>query len=579
MKTVLIVEDSGFFGTMIVNRLEKETDFDPLWVQDMDGALKALDENQKRFFAAILDFNLPDAPSGEIIDEIVGRQIPSIVFTSNLSEQVRETVWSKNVVDYALKDDSQSLDYIIAMLRRIEKNPGIKILVVDDSTFFRKVLTDLLKIHRYKVFSAKNGREAIEVIETHPDIRLVITDYSMPEMDGFTLTQKIREKHSKNDMAIIGISSEGNNVMAARFIKNGANDFLIKQTFLTEEFYSRVTQNIETMEHIQTIQQTSRQLIQSEKMAALGQLVAGVAHEINTPLGAIRSSVDNIARFMNDHLNQLPEFFQKFDPEQRSAFFLMLQSSGQNSTSFTSREKRKIRRSMHERLETLGISHADVAAETMVDMGVYEINDAVLPLLRLDDNRNALNMAYQLSSVHRSTRTISTATDRAAKVVFALRSYARYDETGEKTTMNITEGIETIITLYESQIRQGVEVIRNYESIRPIPCYPDELNQVWTNVIHNALQAMENKGKLEIHVREIPEKNEIRVSITDSGTGIPPDIQPRVFEPFFTTKPAGEGSGLGLDIVKKVVEKHQGRIELDSIPGETTITIILPFSE
>lgn len=257
METILIIENTSFFGLMITDKLKAETTFNTVWVRSMSEAVDVLDKTGNNFFAAIIDFSLPDAPYGEVIDEVVARYIPVIVFTSDLSEEVRELVWSKNVADYAFKNDPQSLDYIVNMLNRIRKNHGTKILVVDDSIFFRKILTDLLKIHRYNVLDACNGHDALYALKEHPDIKLVIADFSMPEMDGFTLTTKIRESYNKNELAIIGISSEGRNMLAARFIKNGANDFIIKQSFLTEEFYCRVTQNIELLEHIQTIKDAS----------------------------------------------------------------------------------------------------------------------------------------------------------------------------------------------------------------------------------------------------------------------------------------------------------------------------------
>jgi CheY-like chemotaxis protein len=189
MKTVLIVEDSKFFGMTIKNKIETKTKFNVVWVQNITEAIKVLSEVDEDFFAGILDFNLPDAPKGEIIDEVIKRDIPAIVFTGSVSKEIRESVWSKKVVDYVIKDAPQSLDYIINMLNRIEKNANIKVLIVDDVAFYRKALSNLLEIHRYQVFNASNGKEALDILEEHPDMKLVITDFNMPEMDGFVLTQ------------------------------------------------------------------------------------------------------------------------------------------------------------------------------------------------------------------------------------------------------------------------------------------------------------------------------------------------------------------------------------------------------
>jgi signal transduction histidine kinase len=196
--------------------------------------------------------------------------------------------------------------------------------------------------------------------------------------------------------------------------------------------------------------------------------------------------------------------------------------------------------------------------------------------LKDSQSRNIVQTAYQFATVQKSTKNIATATDRAAKIVFALKSYSRYDQSGSKVIANITDGIDTVLTLYHYQIKHGVEVVRNYGTNLPsVLCYPDELNQVWTNLVHNALQAMGNKGVLKIDVKH--QANAISVSITDSGPGIPPEIMPRIFEPFFTTKPPGEGSGLGLDIVQKILEKHQGALQVESVPGQTKFTISLPI--
>jgi signal transduction histidine kinase len=316
------------------------------------------------------------------------------------------------------------------------------------------------------------------------------------------------------------------------------------------------------------------EVVQSEKMAALGQLVAGIAHEINTPLGAISSSADSIAIFLDRCVRDLPKFVQSLDAAHQQIFWDLLFVT-QQERQITSKEKRKYRRALVRELEGQDISDADTMADTLVDIGIYGNIEAFLPLLKAAEGDKILNMVYQLSTLKKSTQTITTASERAAKTVFALKSYARYDETGEKTRANILDGIETVLTLYHNQLKHGIEVIKNYAQLPSVFCYPDELNQVWTNLVHNALQAMNYRGTLRIDAYQ--EHNNIVISVTDSGVGIPDEIKPKIFEPFFTTKPAGEGSGLGLDIVKKIIDKHKGKITVQSKPGKTIFTVYIPI--
>ncbi|BAY50525.1 putative histidine kinase (plasmid) [Scytonema sp. HK-05] len=324
------------------------------------------------------------------------------------------------------------------------------------------------------------------------------------------------------------------------------------------------------------LQRTQAQIIESEKMTALGQLIAGVAHEVNNPVGAIRSSVVNISEFLTENLKQLPEFFQGLSRERQQDFFALLQKSTQQTTSLSSKEKRQFKKDLKHQLELQSIENADTLASTLVNIGVYDDIQPFLPLLQDPQSENILKTAYQFATVQRSTITIAAATEKATKIVSALKIYARYDHSGLKVQANIIEGIETVLILYHNQIKHGVEVIKHYGESPSLWCYPDELNQVWTNLIHNALQAMNNNGTLTIDVTR--QTANLLVSITDNGKGIPPEIMPRIFEPFFTTKPPGEGSGLGLDIVKNIVAKHQGKIEVSSKPGNTTFTVSLPIN-
>ncbi|MBE9128249.1 MULTISPECIES: ATP-binding sensor histidine kinase [unclassified Coleofasciculus] len=326
---------------------------------------------------------------------------------------------------------------------------------------------------------------------------------------------------------------------------------------------------------VEELKTTQNELIQKEKMAALGQLVAGIAHEINTPLGAIRSSAGNITKFLDQTLEQLPTLFQSLSTEDSASFLALLQRSLQHQSTFSTKEERKFKRALRRELESSEIDNADIMAERLVIMGISDEIDAFVPLLKKPDSFKILEIAYKLSELKRGTATINTSTDRASKVVFALKTYSRYDQSRDKTIVNLSEGIETVLTLYQNQLKQGVDVIKNYAEISPVPCYPDELNQVWTNLIHNALQAMDNRGTLTIDVTQVDQQ--AKISITDNGCGIPEEIQAKIFEPFFTTKPAGEGSGLGLDIVKKIIDKHSGNITVDSQPGRTTFHVFIPI--
>ncbi len=327
---------------------------------------------------------------------------------------------------------------------------------------------------------------------------------------------------------------------------------------------------------LEELKQTQHELVQSEKMAALGQLVAGVAHEINNPLGAISSSVENISDFFEKTLGDLPVFFDSLSLEEKQAFSHLLQTSAAQTTSLSSKEKRQIRRALTQELDDIGIDNSDTIADTMVDTGIYSQVTPLLPILRSPNCTHIFKFAYQLATLKTSSDTIRMASSRAAKIVFALKSYARYDQSGNKTLANVIDGIETVLTIYQNQLKQGVEIIRNYpEEIPSILCYPDELNQVWTNLVHNALQAMNNKGILTIMVQL--HKKHICLEVTDSGAGIPPEVLPKIFDPFFTTKPTGEGSGLGLNIVKKIIDKHDGTISVRSVPKATTFTIYLPL--
>lgn len=327
-----------------------------------------------------------------------------------------------------------------------------------------------------------------------------------------------------------------------------------------------------TLEHLKT---TQAQLVQSEKMAALGQLIAGIAHEINTPLGAIRASISNIEKALEHTLRDLPTLIVRLDPDMQKQFFTMVSQSLEQRLSLSAREERKLRRALHQELEDAGYQHAADIAEELAEMALFESWERFDALLRHPQAKEILVAAARLTMQQRNSQNIELAVERASKIVFALKNFSHHDKSGEMSHANITDGIETVLTLYHNQLKHGVDVVRHFEPVPNIRCYPDELNQVWTNLIHNAIQAMQYEGQLDIHVRRIDDGIEVR--ITDNGAGIPEEIQAKIFEPFFTTKEAGEGSGLGLDIVRRIIDKHHGSISVESVPGRTTFTVRLPL--
>jgi signal transduction histidine kinase len=331
-------------------------------------------------------------------------------------------------------------------------------------------------------------------------------------------------------------------------------------------------------EKIEELTKTRQELVQSEKMAALGQLVAGIAHEVNTPLGAIRSSAETLTNGLKQTLARFPKLFEVLTKAQQETFFALLDRSLQNQVILTVKEKRAAKKTLTAELKQCGIANPRAFSETFISLGLYAQADQYLPLLQDANSDFVFETAYQLSTLTRSTDNITTAVERASKVIFALKTFARHDLRSEKTAASLQESLETVLTLYHNQIKQGIELIKEYDEIAPISCYPDELNQVWTNLLHNALQAMDYKGTLTVVISQ--QDHYAVVAITDSGQGISPEIKEQIFTPFFTTKAAGEGSGLGLDIVKKIIEKHDGKIEVDSEVGfGTTFSILLPMEQ
>ena len=442
-----------------------------------------------------------------------------------------------------------------------------QIAVVDDTAANLHLLSNLLENVGYDVRPFPRGGIALQGITYSPP-DLILLDIQMPEMNGYELCQKLKDNESTENIPVIFISALNETFDKVKAFQLGGVDYITKP-FQAEEVLARVATHLELYQVKKRLQKTNRfqaeqlaaqnaqllhlnqsleqanrelqrnyeqlkqtqlQLVQTEKMATLGNLVAGVAHEINNPLGFIGGSVSILGKNFTDILAILEKYHQEC------------------------------------------------------------CNPSPQLLEQLED----LELDFLVEDIPKTIASMQMGIRRIGQISISLRTFCRADLV-EKTLFNLHDGLDSTLTILKYRLkanykRPEIKIIKNYGDIPEVKCYPGQLNQVFMNVLANAIDALEetNRGRTFAEIAANPNQIVIKteateekaiVSITDNGTGMSKKVRQHIFEQGFTTKAVGKGTGLGMAIAKQIVtEKHGGRIICSSELGKgTELAIVIPI--
>jgi Osmosensitive K+ channel histidine kinase len=478
---ILIVEDSRAAATELKRSIEASFDLRVEVAATYPQARAFLEAHTDDIFLAILDLNLPGAKPGDIVDIFRERRVPSIVFTSDFSESTRKRMLARDIIDYVVKD-AHAVRNIVSYIKRLMRNRAIRVLVVEDSTSFCAYLRSLLEQQMFQVVAAASAGEALDLLGREEGIGLVITDFEMPGMNGVELTRRIRADHSKERLPVIGLSAVSNPMLSARFIKNGANDFLAKP-FEAEEFYCRVDHNVETMVAIKALREANE---------VKNQFLGMAAHDLRSPISGIKGMCEMMLEELSGPLNS---------------------------------EQRELLEFIHSANE-----HMNALVSDLLDISVIEAG--ALELLRTKgDLKRLIELRLRVHSIG-----------------------------AKKKSLVLTSSLDNVPEFSFDSRRVG---------------------QVLDNLLTNAMKFSPQGGSIEVSLRV--EGGEAVVAVRDHGQGVPPGEEELLFQSFKQTSvrpTAGEsGTGLGLPIVKKIVEAHGGRVWAESVYGHgATFFFSLPMS-
>jgi signal transduction histidine kinase len=329
------------------------------------------------------------------------------------------------------------------------------------------------------------------------------------------------------------------------------------------------------------IRETTRLETQRDNLMALGKLSAGLAHELNNPAAAAQRATASLRETLETVREASIRLARHaLSVEQRELIIQFERKAGQYTATIpadplaqSDREER-----ITTWLEARHVPDAWKIAPVLADVGV-EIPKLESLASQVGDHvvSDALIRIASILTISRLIGEIENSTKRISDLVRAIKEYSYMDQAAMQE-VDLHQGLENTLTILHHRLKNGIRVLRTYDENLPRICaFGGELNQIWTNLISNAIEAMQGKG--ELRVRTARELDRVLVEIGDSGPGIPPDVLPHIYEPFFTTKRVGEGTGLGLDTVCRIIRNHHGEIRVSSQPGDTRFQVYLPIAQ
>ncbi len=318
-------------------------------------------------------------------------------------------------------------------------------------------------------------------------------------------------------------------------------------------------------------------LMRSDKMVMLGQMTAGVVHEINSPLSAVSASVEVAAERYVENMRRIPEIWNDID-EHRDVFVSLMERALNAPPYVTGREERTMRKNIAAAFEQAAITPNDEIVRKFQEIGLSPSDLPDLsPFVSAPEALRRLDWLAAVAAVKRNLDNARTAAEKARTLAVSIKRYTHATDVPVAETFDLAENLKDVVNIYAFKLKSlDLEVELNSAIVES--GYAGELSQVWTNLIANALQAMENIENPRLTLTLKSDGQTAEVTVADNGPGVPPEIQTQIFDPFFTTKKQGEGTGLGLSLCKRIIERHGGTLSLYSIPGETRFVARLPLN-